>query len=67
MALLLHLRDLGYEIGSGIMVGIPGQTYETICNDIELFRRLDLDMIGIGPYIAHPATPAGRRDVGRRP
>ena len=59
VALLLHLRDLGYEIGSGIMVGIPGQTYETICNDIDLFRRLDMDMIGIGPYIAHPGTPLG--------
>ena len=47
---------MGYEIGSGIMVGIPGQTFESIARDLLLFRELDLDMIGIGPYIAHPAS-----------
>ncbi len=41
------------------MVGIPGQTYESVANDITLFRELDLDMIGIGPFIPHPATPLG--------
>jgi len=48
---------LGYETGSGIMIGIPGQTYEDIVKDIELFRTLDLDMIGVGPFIPHPETP----------
>ena len=57
--LLSQLRGLGYEIGSGIMVGIPGQTYEIVARDIELFATLDLDMIGVGPYIAHPRTPLG--------
>lgn len=55
VALLRVLRSLGYETGSGIMVGIPGQTYASVARDLELFRELDLDMIGIGPYIAHPA------------
>ena len=41
------------------MVGIPGQTYASVANDIALFRELDLDMIGIGPFIPHPATPLG--------
>ena len=41
------------------MVGIPGQTYQILADDIELFRSLDLDMIGVGPYIAHPSTPLG--------
>lgn len=59
IALLRRLRELGYEIGSGIMVGIPGQTFTTVAHDIEVFADLDLDMIGIGPYIAHPATPLG--------
>ena len=59
LALLSALHELGYEIGSGIMVGLPGQTYASVATDIELFRRLDLDMIGIGPFIAHPATPLG--------
>ena len=54
--LLRTIKSLGYEIGSGIMVGIPGQTFESIAGDLLLFRELDLDMIGIGPYLAHPAT-----------
>ena len=59
ISMLRRLRQLGYEAGSGIMVGIPGQTYETLADDIELFRSLDLDMVGVGPYIAHPSTPLG--------
>ncbi|MGB4258416.1 MAG: [FeFe] hydrogenase H-cluster radical SAM maturase HydE [Phycisphaerae bacterium] len=59
--LLRTLRGLGYEIGSGVMVGIPGQTYETLARDLLLFRELDLDMIGVGPYIPHPDTPLGER------
>jgi biotin synthase len=59
IALLRELREIGYEIGSGVMVGIPGQTYEMLARDIELFEELDLDMIGIGPFLAHPDTPLG--------
>jgi biotin synthase len=55
IALLKIIQSLGYETGSGIMVGIPGQTYESLVRDLLLFRELDLDMIGIGPYLAHPA------------
>jgi biotin synthase len=57
IALLRTLRALGYEIGSGVMVGIPGQTFDILAADIETFRELDLDMIGLGPYIPHPDTP----------
>ncbi|MBN1347633.1 MAG: [FeFe] hydrogenase H-cluster radical SAM maturase HydE [Phycisphaerae bacterium] len=60
IALLGHLRKLGYEIGGGVMVGIPGQTYEDLATDIETFRELDLDMIGIGPYLPHPMTPLAK-------
>lgn len=63
LALLGILRDLGYEVGSGIMVGIPGQTFASLTRDIELFRELDLDMIAIGPFIPHPHTPLGRRSA----
>jgi biotin synthase len=59
IALLKVLARLGYEVGSGIMVGIPGQTYESLARDLLLFRELDLDMIGVGPFIPHPATPLG--------
>jgi biotin synthase len=40
-------------------VGIPGQSFESLADDILTFRELDLDMIGIGPYIAHADTPLG--------
>jgi biotin synthase len=59
LAMLRRLRELGYEIGSGVMIGIPGQTYEDLAADIELFAGLDLDMIGVGPFLVHPATPLG--------
>jgi biotin synthase len=58
--LLKVLRDIGYEVGSGVMVGIPGQRYEDLARDIELFAELGLDMIGVGPFIAHPMTPLAR-------
>jgi biotin synthase len=58
--ILTRLHTLGYEVGSGVMIGIPGQTYEILANDIEWFTKLDLDMIGVGPFIAHPDTPLGR-------
>lgn len=61
LRLLVTLRDLGYEIGGGIMIGLPGQTYASVAKDIELFHTLDLDMIGVGPYIPHPGTPLGKR------
>ncbi len=54
---LEELRRLGYQVGSGNMVGLPGQTLESLARDIALFRQLNLDMIGIGPFIPHPETP----------
>ncbi|MBN2690144.1 MAG: [FeFe] hydrogenase H-cluster radical SAM maturase HydE [Gammaproteobacteria bacterium] len=59
IAILKELKQLGYETGSGVMLGIPGQTYQSLANDIILFTKLDLDMIGIGPYIKDPNTPLG--------
>jgi biotin synthase len=64
IALLRRLREIGYEVGSGVMVGIPGQSWDDLANDIEMFRHLDLDMIGVGPYIPHPETPLGRVIAG---
>lgn len=59
LMLLKELKGLGYEAGGGVMVGIPGQSYASLAHDLLAFRAFDLDMIGIGPYIAHPATPLG--------
>lgn len=61
--ILRQLRHLGYEAGSGVMAGIPGQSYASLARDIELFGELDLDMIGIGPFIANPDTPLGRGEL----
>jgi biotin synthase len=64
IALLRRLREIGYEVGSGVMVGIPGQSWDDLAGDLEMFRHLDLDMIGVGPYIPHPATPLGTARAG---
>jgi biotin synthase len=60
IALLKAAKAMGYEGGSGVMVGIPGQTFESLADDIMLFRELDLEMVGCGPFVAHPDTPLGR-------
>lgn len=54
----LHvLRELGYQVGAGCMVGLPGQTVEHMADDIEFLREFQPDMVGIGPFIPHPDTP----------
>jgi biotin synthase len=65
LAILKTLKKIGYETVGGIMIGIPGQTYSSLSQDIDLFRRLDLDMIGVGPYIPHPQTPLGQGEWKR--
>lgn len=54
---LENLRQAGFQVGSGCMIGLPGQTKETIADDLLLMLALDLDMIGIGPFIPNPETP----------
>lgn len=54
---LLWLKEIGYQVGSGIMIGIPGQTVYDLADDILKFKELELDMIGMGPYICHEDTP----------
>ncbi|MFA7172006.1 MAG: [FeFe] hydrogenase H-cluster radical SAM maturase HydE [Kiritimatiellia bacterium] len=54
------LRKYDYQVGSGVMSGLPGQTYDDLANDILFFHDIDLDMIGMGPYIPHHDTPLGR-------
>ena len=54
------LRKLDYQVGSGVMIGLPGQTEEDLANDILFFAEKDLDMIGMGPWLPHPETPMGK-------
>jgi len=54
---LKDLKTLGYEVGTGCLVGLEGQTIESLADDILFFKEIDADMIGIGPFIPHPHTP----------
>ena len=65
IAMLKTLQSIGYETGSGVMIGIPGQTYDDLARDIAMFAELDLSMIGVGPYIPHPQTPLGAKQGGQ--
>ena len=58
-AQLHRMRAMGYEIGTGVMVGIPGQTWDTLAADILRFHEFDMDMIGVGPFLPSPRTPLG--------
>ncbi|MBI2844076.1 MAG: [FeFe] hydrogenase H-cluster radical SAM maturase HydE [Armatimonadetes bacterium] len=64
LSCLRGLRRLGYQIGAGCMVGIPGQTLEDLADDILLLRALEVDMAGIGPFIPHPGTPFAGEPAG---
>lgn len=54
---LLMLKELGYELGSGCMVGLPEQSIESIADDLLFLKELEVDMAGIGPFIPHQHTP----------
>ena len=59
---LENIKKLGFETGTGCLVGLPNQTIESLANDILFFKELDADMVGIGPFIPHPNTPlAGKQ------
>ena len=54
---LRTIKHLGFETGTGNMVGLPGQTLEILADDLLVMKILDADMLGIGPFISHPDTP----------
>ena len=54
---LYDLKDIGYQVGAGFMVGSPYQTMENMVSDLRFLQELGPDMIGIGPYITHKQTP----------
>ena len=54
---LFDLKEIGYQVGSGIMVGSPYQTVENIVEDLRFLQELSPDMLGIGPFINHRDTP----------
>jgi biotin synthase len=52
-ACLATLREIGYQVGTGVMIGLPGQTVDHLVDDLLFFRDRDIDMIGMGPYLPH--------------
>ncbi len=58
------LRGAGFQVGSGFMIGLPGQTAADIADDIWFLKTIDADMAGMGPFIPHPQTPMGNAPRG---
>jgi biotin synthase len=56
------LRETGFQVGTGVMIGLPHQTAEDLANDILFMRDMDIDMVGMGPYIPHHDTPLAGSD-----
>lgn len=54
---LFHLKEIGYQTGTGFMVGSPGQTAEQLAEDMLFIRKLEPHMVGIGPFVPHHDTP----------
>ena len=50
---LRALKRIGYQVGTGVMIGLPGQTIDDLVKDLLFFRAMDVDMVGMGPYIPH--------------
>ena len=57
---LLDLKSEGYLLGSGIMIGLPFQTYDNLEEDLRFLKELEVDMVGMGPFIPHKDTPLGQ-------
>jgi biotin synthase len=54
---LYRLKDIGYQTGTGVMVGLPFQTMTDLANDLRFMKEFDVDMVGMGPFIEHHSTP----------
>ena len=65
--ILEYLRKTGYQIGSGNITGLPGQTMEDLCKDVLLLKELDPDMAAVGPFIPQEDTPISDFPQGSLP
>ena len=61
---LQWLKEIGYQIGTGMMIGSPHQTIDHLVQDIKYIERLHPQMIGIGPFVPHRDTPFGNEQPG---
>ena len=60
---LENLKTLGFQVGTGVMIGLPFQTYEDLANDLVFFKKMDIDMLGMGPYVPHFQTPLFKEKI----
>jgi len=58
-----YLRETGFQVGTGVMIGLPGQTPEMLADDLLFYKMHDFDMYGMGPFIPHKDTPMGNSTV----
>ncbi len=58
-----YLKRAGFQVGTGVMIGLPGQTPEMLADDLLFYKKYDFDMFGMGPFIPHMDTPMGRLKV----
>jgi biotin synthase len=61
---LRNLKEIGYQVGCGFMVGSPGQTVDTLYEDLQFIKELQPHMVGIGPFIPQKDTPFGQEKAG---
>ena len=62
---LYNLREIGYQVGAGFMVGLPGQSHYDLVEDLYFLKELKPHMIGIGPFIPANSTPLAKEKAGR--
>jgi len=60
-ACLDALAETGYQVGTGVMIGLPGQTLEDLAGDVLFYQSQNIAMIGMGPYVVHHNTPLGKK------
>lgn len=56
---ILDLKDIGYQTGTGVMIGMPYQTSEDLADDLLFMKNIGIHMVGMGPYLKHSQTPMG--------
>lgn len=57
---LKELKEIGFQVGTGVMIGLPNQTLEDLAGDLLFMKEFDIDMCGMGPYIVSPDTPLAK-------
>ncbi|NGX55941.1 MAG: [FeFe] hydrogenase maturase subunit HydE [Candidatus Anoxychlamydiales bacterium] len=64
---LLNLKKIGYQVGTGVMIGLPFQTIQDLADDLIFFKKMDIDMLGMGPYVENKNTPLKEKAILKNP